>query len=112
MYNNNDIYIISEGIAIIILTIIGHSLETYLNAGELLETVPTKITRSFTLYLTGLILVKKDSSCAKMAAELGSVSHDKLNRIIAEGKVMINKISAIFINFCLSQKEGGFSDIR
>ena len=106
--NNNDINIISEGIAIIILTIIEFSLRNSLKANVKLVTMPMKMGKSFMLYLTGLIIVEKNASCTKMAEKLGSVSHDKLSRILAEGEVLVGKIGAIFINFCLSQTGGGF----
>ena len=109
MYNNSDLNIISDGIAILILTVIGFSLENILKASKELELLPLKLSKSLVLYVAGLIIVEKDATCPKMAEKLGSVSHDKLSRVLTEGgEVLVSKISIIFINFCLSQTGEGF----
>jgi len=87
---------------------VGFSLFSVLKAEEIFESVSGKIKRIFLLYVVGLIIVEKDASCCKMAEYLGAVSHDKLTRILSQGAVLVNKFTALFINFCLSQTTGGF----
>lgn len=106
--NLDDINLISEGIAIIILSVIGFSLKTVLNASKELESIPANLATSFVLYLAGLIVIEKNANCSKMAEKLGSISHDKLTRTLGEGEVLVGKIGIIFINLCLSQTGGGF----
>lgn len=99
----NEINIISEGIAILILSIADLCLQALWKAPNTVKVAEKK----FLLYVAGLIAVEKKATCTKMAKTLGKVSHDKLTRILEEGEIMVNKISVAFINFCLSQT-GGF----
>lgn len=108
MKNYNEVDIISEGIAIIILTVIGFSLENLLKANETLAKLPKKVIAGVMLYLTGLIAVEKNASCKKMAEVLGIGSHDKLTRVLSEGYCIVSKIGIVFINFCLSKTMGVF----
>ena len=90
--NDININIISEGIAILILSIAGISLQTLLQA-------PCKVDiaeKTFLLYVAGLIGVEKKATCAKMAKKLGTISHDKLNRILEEGGTTASKIVLAF----------------
>jgi len=101
--NDININIISEGIAILILSIAEISLQTLLQAPSKMDTVE----KTFLLYIAGLIGVEKKATCSKMAKKLGNISHDKLNRILKEGGTIASKIVLAFINFCISQT-GGF----
>ena len=99
----NEVNIISEGIAILILSIADICFQALRKGPDTVEVVE----RKFLLYVAGLIAVEKKATCAKMAVTLGKVSHDKLTRILEEGEIMVDKIALTFINFCLSQT-GGF----
>ena len=98
----NEINLISEGIAILILSIVDISLQTLLNASNRASSIPSA-GKGFLLYVAGLIAVEKDASCSKMADVMGKVSHDKLTRILDQGAMIVGKLGVVFINFCLSQ---------
>jgi hypothetical protein len=100
---NNEVNIISEGIAILILSIAEISFRTLLKGSYTAEVAG----KTFLLYVAGLIAVEKKATCSKMAEKLGKVSHDKLKRILEEGGITTGKIPLAFINFCFSQT-GGF----
>lgn len=99
----NEVNIISEGIAILILCIVEISFRTLAKGCQTLDSAG----RTFLLYAAGLIVVEKKATCSKMAEKLGKVSHDKLTRLLQEGGMTTGTIVLAFINFCLSQT-GGF----
>ena len=63
----NEIHIISEGIAILILSIIEISFRTLLKGSHTAEVAG----KTFLLYVAGLIAVEKKATCSKMAEKLG-----------------------------------------
>ena len=97
---------ISEGIAILILMIIGFSLEKLVDAEDWLNTIPSKIRQGIFLYLTGLIVCEKKATSTKIAREVGYLSHDTLTRTLIKGKRVLGLLPILLINLCLSQTGG------
>lgn len=97
---------ISEGIAILILAVVGFSLEKFAGIDAWLSSVPNRVTRAVFLYIVGLIVCERKATSARIAGKLGFSSHDTLNKALARCKPMIGTMAIVLMNFCLSQTNG------
>jgi DDE superfamily endonuclease len=106
--NNNDIELISEGIAILILATILKSLKLLTTLELQFEQMNKKACRGLLLYVTGLIGLESSATSCSIARKLGNVSHDRLTRILQGEAVIIGQLPMTLLNFCLSQTTGGW----
>ena len=97
---------ISEGIAILILSLIGISLNKISQIEILLSTLPKNVKRSLLLYVAGLVVCERKSTTTKMAERLGHVSHDSLTRALHQGSKVLSRVPIAFIKYCMSQTTG------
>ncbi len=97
---------ISEGIAILILSIIGFSLKKFSQFENWMSSIPDNVSQGIFLYISGLIICEKKATNAKMAKKLGYVSHDTLTRTLIKAKRAVELLPRLLINFCLSQTMG------
>ena len=97
---------ISEGIAILILAIIGISLEKLLQAEAWLSCLPRNVRRVVFLYIVGLIACEKKATNAKIAEKVGFFSHDTFNKTLRRCKPLVKTMTIVLIKFCLSQTRG------
>ena len=104
--NIGEVDKISEGIAILILAIIGFSVKKLAKVEDWLSSLPANVSQGIFLYLTGLIICEKKATSTKIASELGYVSHDTLTRTLIRGKRVLGKLPILLINWCLSQTIG------
>ena len=86
---------ISEGIAILMLSIIGFSVKKLAKVEDWLSVLPANVSQGIFLYLTGLIICEKKATSTKIASELGYVSHDTLTRTLIRGKRVLGKLSIL-----------------
>lgn len=104
--NIGEVDKISEGIAILILSIIGFSVEKLAKAEDWMSSMPANVSQGIFLYLTGLIICEKKATSTKIASEIGYVSHDTLTRTLIRGRRILGLLSILLINWCLSQTIG------
>lgn len=104
----NEVDLISEGIAIIILSVVGRLYNTLIEASIRAEEIPKKFTKGILIYISGLIVLEKDATCKKIAKTMGVISHDKLTRTLAGNNVVARRIQLSLIQFCLSKTTGGW----
>lgn len=102
----NEINIISEGIAILILATIGISINKFAQASRWLSLLPENVTRAIFVYITGIIVCEKKATSKKIAGKIGFCSHDTLTKALMRCKPIVNTMSILLINFCLSQTNG------
>lgn len=102
-----EINIISEGIAILILTIIQEALIGLGTACDGAEFLKEKTKRTLLLYMVGLVGIEKQASCYKIHETIGKISHDKFTRALKGENILIGKLALIFLNFCLIQTSSG-----
>ena len=102
----NEVDQISEGIAILILAIIGFSIEKLAKAEEWMSAIPTNICQAIFLYMVGAIACEKKATTTQIADKLGLVSHDTLTKVLKSGKRVLGQLPILLITFCLSQTMG------
>lgn len=104
--NINEVDIISEGIAILILAIIGISLEKFTQASAWLSSLPQNVVQAVFLYIAGLIVCEKKATSSKIAGKVGFFSHDAFTKALKRCKPIVGTMAILLINFCLSQTNG------
>jgi hypothetical protein len=104
--NTDEVNIISEGIAILILAIIGISIEKFGQAEAWLYSMPQNVAQAVFLYTTGLVVCEKKATSTKIAAKLEFFSHDTPTKALKRCKPMAGTMAIVLINFCLSQTNG------
>lgn len=97
---------ISEGIAILILSIIGFSIKKITQAGAWINSIPKNVVQAMFLYVAGIIVCEKKATNTKISSKLGFVSHDSLNKALKRCKPIVRTMGILLINFCLSQTNG------
>jgi hypothetical protein len=97
---------ISEGIAILILAIIGISVEKFEQAKLWRSCIPENVVRAMFLYVAGIIICEKKATSTKIADKIGFLSHDTFNKTLKRCKPMVKTMPIMLINFCLSQTIG------
>jgi hypothetical protein len=114
---NNELNIISEGIAIIILSVILFSFDKTFKTLETINELPKNFKKAMLMYMTGLIVLEKEASNKKMASILSTISHDSLTRmlnsvdltqLISESRKTVGVIAIVFFNFCMSNTALGW----
>ena len=104
--NIGEVDKISEGIAILILAIIGFSIKKVRKIENWLSAMPANVRQGIFLYLIGLIICEKKATSTKIANKVGYVSHDTLTRSLIRGKRILGLFPILLINWCLSQTKG------
>lgn len=97
---------ISEGIAILILMIIGTSLEKLVEVENWLESTPARVRRALFLYLVGIIVYPTKANPRSITKKVGYVSHDTLTRALLKGERVLRLLPLLLIKWCLSQTGG------
>lgn len=102
----DEVNIISEGIAILILATIGISINKFAQANEWLSLLPENVTRAMFVYIAGMIICDKKATSKKIAEKAGFCSHDTLTKALIRCKPIVKTLSILLIKFCLSQTNG------
>lgn len=106
--NMQEVDIICDGIAILILSVIGISIKKLDESQNWLNSFPRKSKRAVMLYIIGLLVCETKSTNTKIASKVGYVSHDTLRRSLEQGKRVIGKVPLLLINYCMSLNTAGY----
>jgi hypothetical protein len=102
----HEVDTICEGIAILILAIIGISLKKFLQVEVWLSCLPANVQQAVFLYVTGLIVCEKKATSVKIAEKVGFFKHDTFTKALKRCKPLVKTMPIVLIKFCLSQTTG------